>query len=576
MIRNSNTVLYRISLRRHRGGARCAAWARWHPAPAPFVRQGSSLMTVRVYMYKRTVACSSLLSLLSVGLTAAWPRLQTPSLKSDDAPAVPCFDPLDATACLQSALTGAAPVVTIPARGGQPWITRPLRINGSNREIILEPGCVIQAKRGEFRGPQDSLFLIAGATNITLRGRNQFPHPGRERFGTDSINLTAIPLLRMWKTDYANASKYSTAEWRMGIWIGEGTASCGPTAPRDRFPYGPCSPTSGIVISDIRVESSGGDGIYVQNASNVSVLRVDSNDHYRQGLSVIDASGLRIANSSFRNTNGTAPSCGIDLEPSDPGQLMAGVAISNCLLANNTGCGLAISLGFVIGSNAPVSVDVSNITMTNNTQAIAAGNLVDVNGSVAIADVLINQDSCPQPERPAIQLTNKGTDGPALMFDRIQLNSCTRATTAPVLFDVRANPSGSDVLRSPFGGIDLHEIAIRQSASIAGLSFLNVSMQVPSGCWPTNSTHCWQPRCILRNKFSLPANLWLSEQRCHISTWYSLFYGKIIVLRSRYVDIANVTGSFHILSASAKSCDLVHRWKATPPGWNVTCVTQQR
>ena len=453
-------------------------------------------------VYKRAGA-SALLSSLSVALTAAWPRLQmTSSLNSDDAGT--CFDPLDSTACLQSVLTGPAPVVTIPARGGQPWITRPLRINGSNREIILEPGCVIQAKRGEFHGSQDSLFLIAGATNITLRGRDEFPHPGRDSLDADSISLASIPLLRMWKTDYADASKYSKAEWRMGIWIGEGTASCGPTAPRERFPYGPCSPTSGIVISDIRVESSGGDGIYVQNASNVSVLRVDSNDHYRQGLSVIDASGMRIANSSFRNTNGTSPSCGIDLEPSDPGQRMAGVAISNCLLANNTGCGLAISLGFVISSNVPVSVAVSNITMTNNTQGIAAGNLVDVNGSIAIADVLINQDSCPQPERPAIQLTNKGTDGPTLLFDHIQLNRCTRATTSPVLFDVRANPSGSDVLRSPFGGIDLHEIEIRQSdaTGIAGPSFLNVSMQVPYGCWPTNSTHCWQPRYTLRNKCS--------------------------------------------------------------------------
>ena len=44
------------------------------------------------------------------------------TLKSDDeGTVVTCFDPVDATDCLQRALIGASPVVTIPAHGGQPW-----------------------------------------------------------------------------------------------------------------------------------------------------------------------------------------------------------------------------------------------------------------------------------------------------------------------------------------------------------------------------------------------------------------------------------------------------------------------
>lgn len=44
------------------------------------------------------------------------------TLKSDDeGTVVACFDPVDATDCLQRALIGASPVVTIPAHGGQPW-----------------------------------------------------------------------------------------------------------------------------------------------------------------------------------------------------------------------------------------------------------------------------------------------------------------------------------------------------------------------------------------------------------------------------------------------------------------------
>ena len=130
-------------------------------------------------------------------------------------------------------------------------ITRPLRINGSNRVIMLEPGTVIQAKRGEFHGSQDSLFLIAGATNVTLRGRDIFHHGGRD-FSTKAV-LQSVPLLKMWKSDYANHSLYSQAEWRAGIWIGGGgvwqckganNSQCGPI---DKFPFGACSPTTNIV-----------------------------------------------------------------------------------------------------------------------------------------------------------------------------------------------------------------------------------------------------------------------------------------------------------------------------------------
>ena len=116
---------------------------------------------------------------------------------------------------------------------------------------MLEPGTVIQAKRGEFHGSQDSLFLIAGATNITLRGRDIFHHGGRD-FSTKA-GLESVPLLKMWKSDYANHSLYSQAEWRAGIWIGGGgvwqckganNSQCGPI---DKFPFGACSPTSNIV-----------------------------------------------------------------------------------------------------------------------------------------------------------------------------------------------------------------------------------------------------------------------------------------------------------------------------------------
>ena len=175
---------------------------------------------------------------------------------------------------------------------------------------------------------------------------------------------------------------------------------------------------------------------------------------------------------------------------------MAGVEIENVLSANNTGGGLSINLGFIIGSTTPVSVNVANVTMRNESLGVAAENLVAMNGSITIADLLIDKAGCPQPEHPAIHLSNKGTDGPDLLFDRIRLNSCSHATSSPVRFDVKVNPSGSGILRSAFGGIEMRDILIHPSSGSAAPPFLNVSMLVNGGCWPINSTHCWDPRFV--------------------------------------------------------------------------------
>ena len=104
------------------------------------------------------------------------------------------FNAEDATKCLQSAIDSGAKKVVVPFMGTE-WIGRPIRLR-SNLELAFEPGVVVLAKKGEFRGKGDSLFAAADAENITLRG-----------YGTT---------LRMRKKDYQH-SPYTKAEWRMTL-----------------------------------------------------------------------------------------------------------------------------------------------------------------------------------------------------------------------------------------------------------------------------------------------------------------------------------------------------------------------
>ena len=78
------------------------------------------------------------------------------------------FDPDDSTAALQGAIDSHAKRVRVPYMGA-PWIVRPIALR-SDQEIDFDPGVVILAKKGEFRGPGDSLFTATGVNNLTLRG----------------------------------------------------------------------------------------------------------------------------------------------------------------------------------------------------------------------------------------------------------------------------------------------------------------------------------------------------------------------------------------------------------------------
>ena len=125
----------------------------------------------------------------------------------------------------------------------------------------------------------------------------------------------------MRKTDYM-APPYKKAEWRMGLAL----RGC-----------------RNILIEGLRIESSGGDGIYIDGGGEkrfceeVIIRHVTCYDNHRQGISVISAENLLIEDCVFANTWGTAPGAGLDLEPDSDDQRLVEILVRNCRFENNEG-----------------------------------------------------------------------------------------------------------------------------------------------------------------------------------------------------------------------------------------------
>jgi len=133
-----------------------------------------------------------------------------------------------------------------------------------------------------------------------------------------------------------------------------------------------------VTIRDMRISKCTGDGVCIGGAaSDVVVANIVSTQNRRQGLSITNCTNIKVYDSEFSFTQGTAPECGIDIEP-DAGYTCSNILIQNCRMNNNTKYGVniwqrtsAITItGCTLERNGSLGMGTngtSNLTVTNNT-----------------------------------------------------------------------------------------------------------------------------------------------------------------------------------------------------------------
>lgn len=241
---------------------------------------------------------------------------------------------------LQSLINGDR--VKIPA--GIYTLTEPLRLR-SNLTLEFEPGTLVQAAAGAFKGKADCLVVAEGVQNLSI--------------------VAEGVVFRMRKADY------------LGPWDKPGeTNAQGYAKSEDRHVLSllacvNCTITGGTFAD------SGGDGIFIGSTivddvgfannkkhtpcENVIIRRANCDNNFRQGISVVAAKGkpgeagyfgATIEDCVLTKTAGTSPQSGIDVEPeyTDP----IDVAIRRCRSEGNRGPAYVWSLqNMALGYRAP-------------------------------------------------------------------------------------------------------------------------------------------------------------------------------------------------------------------------------
>lgn len=145
-----------------------------------------------------------------------------------------------------------------------------------------------------------------------------------------------------------------------------------------------------IAISGVTAKAMWGDGFYVEGASDVKFCAITADNNRRQGLSIIEADGVIVTDSVFKNTNGTRPSAGIDLEPDKPEQEITNVQIQNSKFIDNAGPGIEIA-----GKRGRISKIELTRNIFQGNRPILVENAPDILASAICGNRQVRTESAP-------------------------------------------------------------------------------------------------------------------------------------------------------------------------------------
>lgn len=281
----------------------------------------------------------------------------------------------------------ALSAIALPAAAGDIWWTAtPHTVLGTTTIDVRTVGAL-----GD--GQHDDTAAFQAAVNaLPSDGGTVFVPSGRYMINAlKSIQLRSHTRLLMASTAELDAIPNSSTHsivvkaWNVtdvrivgGNIVGERVKHMGTTG---EWGYGiNISGSTNVVVKYVNISNCWGDGLWVgatgsrgtlDRSDYVTLNGVVSSNNRRQGLSIGPAQHVYVVNSTFRDTKGTLPEAGIDIEPMTQGPADT-IRIENTVLSGNHGNGLELHANI---SN----IVVNHITMTNNhgfgAMAISAPNL---------------------------------------------------------------------------------------------------------------------------------------------------------------------------------------------------------
>lgn len=269
----------------------------------------------------------------------------------------------DDTAALQRAVNAVATGGTVSLPDGTYMVNALTSVLlKSNMTLSLSQGAVLKAIANSATG-----YAI-----VTLSGVNH-------------VNVVGGTLL-----GERSAHSGTTGEWGMGLKVVN---------------------SQQVFVERVLAQDCWGDGFYVGTSSNITLCNVVADHNRRQGLTITSVDSMVVRNCTFKNTTGTLPEDGIDIEP-NVGDTAKNILITGCTITGNSGFGIEIG---VPGNNTGKAW-ITGVVVDGNT---CTGNGVNTLSTSPRAGIQVNNT-------PGHQITNNicSSNGLGILL-RNGANGCT-------------------------------------------------------------------------------------------------------------------------------------------------------
>lgn len=247
-------------------------------------------------------------------------------------------DGKDETAAFQRALNAAVgKILYIPKQNRNYYLTGQLIIP-TNSFLVFDSNVIIQSKDdlNQSHANFEALFRIENVNNVNIQANNA--------------------LFRMNKSVYKGEHNH--------IFMINGA--------------------SNITINKARANDSGGDGFYIgayktpkKYCENIKITNSVANNNRRQGISVISAKNLLIEDCIFRNTKGTSPEAGLDIEPNKFDDILENIIVRRCKSEGNSGRGFMLAISSFDSKSKEVSIRFENCESLDNSVGFASVYFLD-------------------------------------------------------------------------------------------------------------------------------------------------------------------------------------------------------
>jgi len=241
------------------------------------------------------------------------------------------------------------------------------QISGTGGTVQVPAGTyMVDAVRGIRIGSDTTLRLSSGATVKAI------PNDKGSYSILRIVNASNVTVIGGVLVGERDEHKGTTGEWGMGALLRSAT---------------------NVIFEGVTAKNAWGDGFYIDGQSrNVKFCSVTADNNRRQGMSIVSGDGIIVKDSVFKNTNGTTPQAGIDIEPNDHNKV-SNVQIVNSQFLNNKGLGIQIWMpikrprsvtNVEIERNLVVGNKGGGIGIYNSSGHVVANNIVKDNAGFGI------------------------------------------------------------------------------------------------------------------------------------------------------------------------------------------------